>query len=327
MGEARDGTAPAAEVCRLVSAELAPGECFELYRDSSRDLYDVFAADVAPEDMRMRIVDRHAGGLALSEFSASVHGVRRTAAHLRRGPMESLRLRFYRGGCTQAVLRETPVTMRAGAIHVVDYSCESAALSHDVDQVSFFLPHAAIGYDPALHPPYWRIDPGSPTGRLIVAAAGAVFARAGTMPLEDIRRRTDEIGSLVGSTLPDRPSLAEGRGVRALRAEAMKAHLDRRLRDPDLGIGTVAAAFGASRATIFRDFASEGGVASYIMRRRLEKAYLDLADQRPGRGAVARAADRWRFSSPSHMSRLFLERFGCRPGELVGLRAAGREED
>ena len=66
----------------------------------------------------MRVLSADLGGLSFAQFRASVHGVRRTAAHVRRAPVEALRVRYYRAGTTHALFDDRPVTMRAGAIHI-----------------------------------------------------------------------------------------------------------------------------------------------------------------------------------------------------------------
>jgi AraC-like DNA-binding protein len=96
----------------------------------------------------------------------------------------------------------------------------------------------------------------------------------------------------------------------------MRRHLDEHLDNPELGVASLCAAFGASRATIYRGFADEGGVARYVTRRRLERAYRDLAGAPPDRGRVRRVAERWGFACPYHFSRAFRRQFDLWPSEV-----------
>jgi AraC-like DNA-binding protein len=182
------------------------------------------------------------------------------------------------------------------------------------------VPHDAIGYDPSRHSPYIRIGLETPVGQVL---AGAFFALTGQ--LDDLQ-------------MSDAPALAAGlsdliramvlldlqgeRGlmvVRSARREAMRAYIERHLHDPALGIASLCQGFGASRATIYRDFEALGGIAEYVMKRRLERALADLADCQPSRGAVTAIAESWGFESLQHFSRRFKEQFGISPSDVVGL--------
>ena len=306
---------------RIDSDCMEPGACFDSYRDGERDMYDVFATTLPPQQMSMQVATTHIAELGFSRFKASVHGVRRTAAHVRRTPIEALRVRLYRGGVTHALCADEPVTMRAGAIHVLDYSRPSDAISADVDQISLYIPHNLIGYDPSRHPAYWKIDLDHPLGRILANAMETFEQQLPDLTIDQAPVVAESLRGLLAGGLSGGLHSNDDRPVRAARAAAMRRHLDINLRDPELGISSLMMAFGASRATIFRDFADKGGVDRYITNRRLDRAFVDLAEARATRGAVARIAEQYGFSSASHFSRLFLERFSCRPGEVVGMRA------
>lgn len=100
---------------------------------------------------------------------------------------------------------------------------------------------------------------------------------------------------------------------RRLRASAVIL-IDQRLHEPDLKIDQLIRVLGASRATLFRAFASSGGINLYIRRRRLDRAREALrvrGDRHPSVAEIARAHG---FVSESHFSRSFQDQFGHRPG-------------
>lgn len=88
-------------------------------------------------------------------------------------------------------------------------------------------------------------------------------------------------------------------------------------------MGSLCAAFGASRATIYRDFAADGGVERFIVRRRLDRAFRELASCPPDRGRVRRVAERWGFACPYHFSRAFRRQFDLWPSEVFEAEGAG----
>ena len=107
----------------------------------------------------------------------------------------------------------------------------------------------------------------------------------------------------------------------------MRDFIERRLSEPSLDAAAIAQTFGTSRATIFRDFEEYAGVAHYIKNRRLERAFTDLAENAPTRGAVTRISERWGFPSVNQFSRAFRDRFGFAPGSIVGIHVQGERAD
>lgn len=96
--------------------------------------------------------------------------------------------------------------------------------------------------------------------------------------------------------------------------ERIRRLIDAELPDPRFGPAALVELSGLSRATLYRLFQAQGGLAQVIQRRRLDRVRLalaDAADQRPF-AAIAQAAG---FASDSHCSRLFFDAFGKRPGE------------
>ncbi|MDX5361953.1 MAG: helix-turn-helix domain-containing protein, partial [Alphaproteobacteria bacterium] len=111
----------------------------------------------------------------------------------------------------------------------------------------------------------------------------------------------------------------EDKAMRRSRSASMRNFLECNLQVADLGLDTLRKTFGASRSTVYRDFAPHGGLQSFIMLRRLERAYKDLANSVPTRGVVTAVAEKWCFNSVSHFSSLFRLRFGVSPSEVTGL--------
>lgn len=108
---------------------------------------------------------------------------------------------------------------------------------------------------------------------------------------------------------------------RRLRASAAKL-IDQRLHEPDLKIDQLVRALGASRATLFRAFASSGGIGLVIKQQRLEKARAALLAREGRYPSVAEIGRAHGFTSESHFSRSFQDRFGHRPGALQAPAAA-----
>ncbi len=131
----------------------------------------------------------------------------------------------------------------------------------------------------------------------------------------------DGFCGLLGGLLAGGINSVTDRQIAVSRAEAMRDYIERHLPDPQLGFDALAQAFHASRATIFRDFAEDGGVSHYIRRRRLERAFAGLARSEGHRGLIADVARTWGFASVHTFSRQFRGAFGIRPSDVVACRA------
>ena len=98
----------------------------------------------------------------------------------------------------------------------------------------------------------------------------------------------------------------------------MRRHIEVHLTDPELSAETISAGTGISRATLYRIFAADEGVARVVIQRRLLslRAHLDsLSDQR----TLGQLSDLCGFRNESHMSRQFRETYGQSPGEYRAL--------
>ena len=92
------------------------------------------------------------------------------------------------------------------------------------------------------------------------------------------------------------------------------AYIDRYLAERTLSPESIAAALRLSRSTLYRLFEPDGGVASYVIARRLDRCFDAIAQ---GRGAhVGAIAFAHGFASEAHFSRAFRARFGISPREV-----------
>ena len=217
-----------------------------------------------------------------------------------------------------------PRTCAGTACHFAGQAPAARGLTADWHRLqSVFIPHGAVGYQPGRHPAHLRIAAGTAVGRVLCAAIEALFAE---LP----RARRAEAAALVpvfcglvrGLLLTAAPAAAGAREFDAPRRLAMRRYLEERLGEPELGPARLCAAFGASRATVYRDFAEDGGVERFITRRRLERAYHELASGPPERGRVRRVAERWGFACPYHFSRAFRRQFDRWPSDVIETRRA-----
>ncbi|MEL7039958.1 MAG: helix-turn-helix domain-containing protein [Pseudomonadota bacterium] len=93
-------------------------------------------------------------------------------------------------------------------------------------------------------------------------------------------------------------------------------YIEQHLQSPDLTPTHLVRRFGVSRPTLFRMFEEDGGVRTYISRRRLLHAMIDLASNPTLRGQISNVAERWGYSSIPNFHRTIKSVFGVSPGSL-----------
>jgi len=124
--------------------------------------------------------------------------------------------------------------------------------------------------------------------------------------LPNLRRAFQE---LLFATLADLTSAAPTMlRVDVARREAAERYIRNHLGERDLDAAAVAAGIGASRSSLYRLFEPDGGVAQFIMTRRLA-AVRDALEQ-GSRQPLAVLAEMFGFTDESHLNRRFKQAYG-----------------
>jgi len=97
----------------------------------------------------------------------------------------------------------------------------------------------------------------------------------------------------------------------------IKAFIDARLDDPELGTAAIAGAHFISPRYVQKLFEAEGTtVTDWIRRRRLDHCRRELADPRYATSPISAIACRWGLVDSSHFSRLFRATYGVTPRDF-----------
>jgi len=278
---------------------------------------------LVPLDVRLSIW-RH-GGIAASRFSSRSYVVARPDENVARHAARFVKIKlFLRGG---AVLFEGGRShqLDGGAVYMIDQSRSWNIAYGDHEQLSVFVPHGLIGYDPYRFPVCTRFSTGGGVGRFLHAGLTAFLQQVHGTEGSDAETLEASFVGMIRGALEGATMTARSEEIRGTRLKAMCAFIEARLADPDLSPETLEREFGVSRATLFRDFHHLGGVMNHIRTRRLQHAFNELAGSNGRRGIVALTADRWHFGSASQFSDAFLRQFGARPGEIVGMQGPLRD--
>ncbi|WP_220702191.1 helix-turn-helix domain-containing protein [Trinickia fusca] len=105
--------------------------------------------------------------------------------------------------------------------------------------------------------------------------------------------------------------------IGAARFRKVKAHIEAHLTSDALSPDSICKAVGVSRSNLYRLFERDGGVASYIRRRRLAAIHDALATPGAIDLRISDLAHRYGFTSPAQLSRAFRQQYGHAPRDTI----------
>ena len=232
--------------------------------------------------------------------------------------LDVLAVRALRRSDQTGLLGEEAVNFGSGEVHIYPFGQSFRSVATDLDQVTAYVPYDVVGYDPFDCPEHVSLAAQAPVGRLIKSIVFSVADGLKSSDPSDAAVAGEAIGGLIrGVVARSRDTNTSRQIFEKARAKALRSFVRQHICDPDLSVKKVCGAFGASRATIYREFEKEGGIANYILRQRLQRAMLDLAASVGRRGAVTEIALRYGFLDTSSFSRTFRRHFGVAPSDYV----------
>jgi AraC-like DNA-binding protein len=313
---------------RLKPEDCAPAEAFAQWRGALGEVFEVRATPSEIAAFRGEI-DVHAS--ARYVLSASRHSpvslVRRSAS----AAQERVAICLQINGSAAGLAGDGPMRTDPGDVIFVDLSqsltMRQSAQDGLVDEVTLWTARDRIlplvSDESALHGLVLKAD--SPAGEVIGATMQAFAGSAPRMRLTDFDAVAEGLVALAAKSIA--PSLAQaGSDNVALPPLAsfviIRRYIDRKLASPDLSANSIAAEFGLSRASLYRLFEPAGGIAKYIRKVRLSRAYQEITAAELSNRRIGFIAYQLGFKNVSAFSRLFHEVYGVTPGEA---RARARQ--
>lgn len=290
---------------------------FEQWRDLASPFYEVHPREPI-EDSRVDIEIDELEGLFLAKLASPaemlVHDpdTRKDTCH-----DYLLFERFYAGG-GRAEVAGVGYDVAPSRLHLIDMSQRYVSVKDRCLSRGICIPHAALGYARGEEPVMTSVALDSAKGRLLAAAHAELVAMQADGAAEDAALIAQTFVAMVRQLmLGPEPGIGPAGDrdlpLTLLLQDYVATHLQR----PDLDVDTLTNAFGISRATLYRHFEKEGGVARYIRDRRLDRCFFELAGAKVERGQVAATARRWHFTDATHFNRLFRARFGTSPSACL----------
>lgn len=256
------------------------------------------------------------GEMIIGSVDAPAQRLTRSRRKVSQQGIDHVLLQFYTSGASTVVGGETPSAVKPAQVVVFDLSRPVDVEAQAVRAFNLILPRKMLGdasadlgqvhgcaldydTDPVrrllfttvreLAESMDRIDPAQ---AVALSQAAAALCRA-CLPMADTEKATD----------------------RAVRKLAIKQFVEEAIGLSDLDITMVVTRFGLSRPTLQRLFEAEGGFASYVRERRLQRAFASLAGR--ARPNVAAVAFEHGFGNAQTFSKAFQRRFGLAPTDVA----------
>jgi len=160
-------------------------------------------------------------------------------------------------------------------------------------------------------------------GRILRSAILGLWRNGRELSLAEADPVTRSVAVLLAGALRPAPGveLQVAHAKAAAGREAIRSAIDQAVDTAaEVDVGSLCRAFGISRATLYRMFEPEGGLARYMRQRQLRRALTAIASPAHRHLRVLDIATQHGFRTESGFIRAFRRAFGATPSEL---RTAG----
>jgi AraC-like DNA-binding protein len=255
------------------------------------------------------------GRLHFAHVAANPHVVERSSRHIAKTPTDGIALYFTLFGESFFYYKDGVHLQRPGGLLVCDVNEPfMRGFAQGLEEFAVRVPRSVFNE---------ITDAPLPSSPMTMTFSNSPGANANAAALARLVRTTlasasdpdlVHTGEVAMGLLRAIFSEDEARSSSAHRRAAL-AYVDRHLRDPRLSVAQVAHEIGVSERQLSRVFGETGtGLARTILERRLDLARRILTSQDSGNRSVGEVAAYCGFSSHSHFTRVFRERFEESPG-------------
>lgn len=233
-------------------------------------------------------------------------------------PLPAMLVSVSRGSC-KFVQRDRTCTLTPGDWTLIDTKQpqEYVITSPEIEAIAIMLPRPSDAAIVALmeHGVACRSNGRWGLSRVLHAMVNESFAEMRRFSSFSGRKMGAAITAMTWDALREQIEAPQLIGHRDERSMRVKAYIEANLADPELSVERIAHACNISVRGLHRLFAEDpaGSVASYLWQRRLIRCAEALRDPSQAHRLITDVCFSYGFSSSSHFSRLFKDRFGVPP--------------
>lgn len=306
------GNNPLIASSRFRTSDLPPGEGFDIWRESISPLFDLVPEKM--EGFHAAVEAYHLGSLLLGRSQAASQKFRRNRLIRNRDDIDHFFVQLYLEGGYAGQHAGRDIQVRPGDVGILDLGMDIRTQTPDFECLSLVIPRDLLrsltrnGADPG----GIVFSGDTAMGRILAGHIATVWRNLPGLPLRDAEHVGQALLGVLAACLGSCERAESGSPLALATLEAIRAYIERNLDSPELGPAHLCRAFRCSRSFLYRLFESEGGVAHFIQRCRLQRCHRELT-QPGGRRRIGDIAGRWGFVNQSHFCRLFHQAFGLSP--------------
>jgi len=305
----------------------ADPDAFERWRCSLADVLDVSIDEADRKTFSAHISVAQAGYGLLMRTKADAQMMARSGRHIRRDAIDHFCIAFLRSGRNDGDYHHICSRADTTSILFADEAQESRRHYSRFEALRLLIPRSRI--------------PGALRGANVhgltipIAQAGASLLAS---HVQTLACRIDELTKAEAEAAIDAAMLLVPGALNAAQPfferldprfdasliSMIKSYIDSHLGGLAESPAAICQRFGLSRSSLYRLFECEGGVARYIMNKKLDLARHLLSEGAGDAVAIRSVGERIGFKSEAHFSRAFKKRFSMTPREARQLNWEAR---
>jgi AraC-like DNA-binding protein len=292
-------------------------------RKATRDICDVIAL-TAEDDFHATTTTVLVDNALLVDSLITPVQYDRTPAHVARGALDHYQVALCLNGEMRFSSRRRELTMRPGDLCLIDMAEPNRTVLTQIGDGrvhlrSLILPRMVLDSKLA-HPDSANATFFSGEGQRghLLASEFVMLWESGSSEPASLPAMIEATAWVVAETVGPAPDSLENveRAERNLYFAVIKRHIEANLNTRSLTANHLCRRFRISRASLYRLFEADGGLARFIQEQRLNRALKQLVSPLPRSTDLISLAADLQFSSASTFIRAFRRRFGATPGEI-----------
>lgn len=293
----------------------------DIYRDLIGGLYEAKVSERQAKRFSVNANRAVVAGAAIAQGRWGAHQIHRSQQHVRTSDAGFVRVLFREEGVAINRIGDEIFVNSGPTIILADQGRAYTTVTSDFRSTQIYLSYEQVGYDPYRHPPMVSVPADSARGRILAHFVKSVCQELLSAPPAEAEPIIKGAAAFFQAVMLHDVTEPGRKSFQRARSAAMRDYLLDNIKNPELGLPDLMANFGASRATIFRDFEPYGGIQNFVAESRIKLIASELLDSEAKAGIITRLSDTYGFSSPQLFSRVFRGRTGVLPSDLLG---AGR---
>ncbi|WP_165371479.1 helix-turn-helix domain-containing protein [Pseudolysobacter antarcticus] len=296
---------------RFSTADLPARDAYPVWRETVSVMFEPTIDMGDEEPFRAEVDTFHLGDMLFCETSVARQRFARTPRMIRHDGMDHFLIQLYHKGGYRGDVNGESIDLRPGEVSILDLAKPLATQADSSDTLTLIVPRCMLERLLVTDRLHGRVLRGTAAG-LFSDYVFSLQRRLPSLLQEEASLLTQSLTGLFAALVqPTQGSIAATVQEELALARA-KRYVETHLHLQWLDAEEIRLAAGISRASLYRLFKPYGGIASYLLARRLARCRYALAA--PGHDRlIAAIAYAHGFVSEAHFSRAFRRAYGIAP--------------